>query len=94
MTQDTLHYEEEKHMPYITSFEHFGRAQGLLAGIETCLKLKFGADGLNPMPEIRALEDHETLKSILEAIESAASPDDLRRVWARGRRPKKGRRTR
>src|SRR5262249_36604305 len=46
-------YEEEKDMPYITSFEHFGRAQGLLEGIEVTLEVKFGEEGLKLIPEIR-----------------------------------------
>ena len=35
------------------------------------------------MPDLRELHDHELLSRILNAIETAASPDDLRRVWTR-----------
>jgi hypothetical protein len=80
-------------MPYITTPERFGMAKGLLKGIEVSLKLKFGPEGLELMPELRELQDHEVLEAVLEAIETAGSPDELRRIWARGRRPKKGRRT-
>jgi hypothetical protein len=84
--------EEEKRMPFMTTPERIGIKKGLLAGIEKCLKLRFGEEGLKLLPEIRELHDYEMLQAILETIETAASPDELRKVWARGRRPKKGRR--
>jgi hypothetical protein len=77
----SLCYPEEKRMPYITSVERFHRRKGLLLGIETCLKIKFGAEGLKLMPEIREIYDHEVLEKILQAMETAASPEELRRVW-------------
>jgi hypothetical protein len=86
-------FEEEKRMPYLTSIERRAQAKGLLAGIEVCLKLKFGDEGLELMPELRALQDHELLGAVLGAIQTAATPEELRRVWTRGRRPKKRRRT-
>ena len=67
-----------------------GLLEGILKGIEACLKLKFGAEGLELMPELREIQDHELLGKILDAIETAASPDELRRVWTRKRRSKKG----
>ena len=50
--------------------------------------MKFGAEGLALMPELREIRDHELLGRVLHRIETAASPDDLRRVWTRKRRPK------
>jgi hypothetical protein len=91
--EEFTQYQEEKNMPFIDIIERKGIEKGLLRGIEAMLKLKFGPDGLQLMPEIRALQDHEVLEAVLDAIESAASPDDLRRVWARRRRPKKGKRS-
>jgi hypothetical protein len=76
-------------MPFITIAERVGMEKGLLEGIETCLKLKFGAEGLELMPELRELQDHELLGAVLHAIPAAASPGDLRRVWTRRRRSKK-----
>jgi hypothetical protein len=84
-------YEEEKRMRYITSFERSGIRKGLLEGIELWLKAKFGEEGLRLMPELRELYDHEVLRSVLHAIETAATPDELRRVWTRRPRPKKAR---
>jgi hypothetical protein len=82
-------YEEEKHMPFITTPERIGREEGLseglsqgrLEGIEVCLKLKFGEEGLRLMPEIREIHDQEKLEAILQAIETVASPENLRRMW-------------
>jgi hypothetical protein len=80
---DTVNqYEEEKRVPYITTVERFGIIKGLLAGIERCLSIKFGPEGLKLMPEIRELDDHEVLQAVLDATETAASPEDLRKIWA------------
>jgi hypothetical protein len=75
-------YQEEKRMPYITSVERYHLRKGLLLGIEACLKIKFGQEGLKLMPEIREIYDHEVLEKALQAMETAASPEELRRVWA------------
>jgi hypothetical protein len=99
-------YQQEKAMPFIDIAERVGREkgleeglkkgreegrqEGLLAGIEACLKLKFGAEGLRLMPELRELKDPQRLRAVLEAIPGAASQEVLRRVWTRARGPKKG----
>ena len=92
--QEIYTYEEEKHMPYVTSAERFGREagleqglqqglqQGLWAGIELGLKLKFGADGLRCLPEILRITDVDLLRKIHQAIETANSLDALRRTWS------------
>ena len=77
-------------MPFMTTPERIGREEGLAEGrvegraegIELALKLKFGDAGLRLMPEIRAITDAAKLKEILLAIPAAATPEDLRRVWA------------
>ena len=95
--EEITRYQEEKRMPFITTPERIGREkgleEGLLKGLEAILKLKFGEAGLALMPEIRELQDHELLEAALEAVGEVSSPDELRRSWTRGRRPKKGRRT-
>jgi hypothetical protein len=73
----------------MTIFERVAMEQGLLQGIEECLHLKFGAEGLKLMPELRELQDHELLQAVLHGIRTAASPDDLRRLWTRKRRSRK-----
>jgi hypothetical protein len=79
-------------MPYISSVEKVSMQMGLLRGIEACLKLKFGAAGLELMPEIREIRDHQVLDKVLTRIEAVDSPAALRRVWTRKRRPKAAKR--
>jgi hypothetical protein len=80
--QEIHQYEEEKRMPFITTPERLAREECLLLGIELSLDLKFGAEGLKLLPEIRSLEDHEVFQAVLQAIRTAATPEELRRVWA------------
>ena len=87
--QEITTYQQEKRMPFMTIFERVGIEKGLLQGIEACLKMKFGDEGLKLMPELREIQDHVLLGKILHAIPTAASPDELRRVWTRKRRSKK-----
>jgi len=75
-------YQKATAFPYVSTPEIHGLSLGLSEGIEVSLKLKFGEPGLQLMPEIRALRDYEKLQTILHAIEAAASPEDLRRLWA------------
>jgi hypothetical protein len=86
-------FEKETGMPFITTPERIGMKRGLLKGIEVSLQLKFGAAGLELLPEIRELPSHELLEAVLDAIPTAASPQELRRVWTRGRRARKPRAT-
>jgi len=86
--------EKEKQMPYVTSFERLGREagleegrqeglkQGLLSGIELALKLRFGAEGLSLVPEIQQIAEVDSLRAVHQAIEFAANPDELRRIWS------------
>jgi hypothetical protein len=81
-------YQQEKRMPFIDFVERRGLEKGLLEGIEKCLKMRFGDEGLELLPELRELRDHELLRKILARIDTAVSPDDLRRIWTRKRRSK------
>jgi hypothetical protein len=73
---------EDKRMPFMTTPERLGLEKGLLRGIEWCLKVKFGAAGLQLLPEIRTLRDESKLEAVFQAIDQAASLDEVRRVWA------------
>lgn len=79
--EELEHIEKEKRMPYVTSVERLGIKKGLLEGIEPCLRMKFGAEFLRILPEIRAIEDVEVLRAVLRAIESATTVDELRQIW-------------
>jgi hypothetical protein len=77
---DVFQYEEAKGMPFITSVERDGIIAGLLQGIEVRLAIKFGAEGLKLLPEIRKIQDHEKLAAILHTIKAAATPEEVRRA--------------
>jgi hypothetical protein len=62
--------------------------KGLLEGIEVRLRMTFGAEGLELMPELRQIRDHELLRKALNRVDTAAGPNDLRRVRTRKRRSK------
>jgi hypothetical protein len=81
--------EKEKQMPYITSFEQMameegearGEARGLKNGIALALRLKFGQASLQILDEIQQIDDFQVLRKITQAIESAATLNDVRNVW-------------
>ena len=58
-----------------------GIQQGLLKAIELGLKLKFGIEGLKLYPEIKKIKDVDVLEAISEAIESAQSIEDIRKIY-------------
>jgi hypothetical protein len=74
--------QEEKRMPYVTSIERLGRREGMREGIEVLLRVRFGDEGVKLMPEIREIHEEETLRAILKALETVASPDEVRRLWS------------
>jgi hypothetical protein len=78
-------YEEQKRMPYVTSVERIGYErgvrQGLLAGLELGLELRFGAEGLRLLPEISNLTDLATLRAIHEGLKVATTVDEVRRIY-------------
>jgi flagellar biosynthesis/type III secretory pathway protein FliH len=88
-----LSYEQEVHMPYITSIERKGIQQGLqqglqqgireglLAGIELGLELRFGDEGLGLFPEIRQIEEVEVLRAIHAGLKRVGSLDELRGIY-------------
>jgi hypothetical protein len=81
-------YQQEKSMPFISIAERMTLVKGLLEGIEVALDVKFGAEGLELMPDLREIRDPELLRKVLAGIKAAESPEDVRRVWTRKRRPK------
>jgi hypothetical protein len=81
-------FQQEKRMPFMNTFDRAVLRDGLLRGIEALLEVRFGTAGLELMPEIRQIHDHVVLDKVLTKIKTAASLDDVRRVWTRKRRPK------
>lgn len=68
-------------MRYVTSFERIARREELLKSIPVCLRLKFGSLGQTLLPEIEQIEDGRLLETILEAIETANTVEELRQVY-------------
>jgi hypothetical protein len=91
--QEVQRYEEANKMEYITSVERIGmrkgmqqgleqgKREGLLRAIRLGLDLKFGAAGLPLLSEINKIDDIVLLESIIDAIRTANSPDELRSVY-------------
>lgn len=87
--QEVIHLEEERRMPYITSVERIGiqkgrvqgMREGLLAGIELGLNLKFGTEGLELLAEISSLEDVEQLRAILTGLKTLNTLSELRQIY-------------
>jgi len=82
--QDLDKIQEERSMPYITSTERIWRGEGICLGIEALLDVRFGEEGLKLMPEIRAIHEDEKLEAILQAVKTATSLEDVRRIWSPG----------
>ena len=80
--QEVDKIQEERHMPFVTSIERVCLCEGLRMGIESLLRVRFGDEGLQLMPEIHEIYEEEKLQAILKALETAASPDEVRRLWA------------
>ena len=80
--RDIAHFQEERKMPFITTPQWVGRCEGMREGIQLGLKLRFGEEGLKLMPEIEEIHEDEKLREILKALETAASPEEVRRLWS------------
>ncbi|MBW4668163.1 MAG: hypothetical protein KME60_12265 [Cyanomargarita calcarea GSE-NOS-MK-12-04C] len=68
-------------MKYVTSFERLAKKEALLKGISLGLRLKFGERGQDLLPEIEVIEDVNTLDTILEAIETTTTIEELRQIY-------------
>ncbi len=78
---------KEKNMPFITTPERYGRMEGLAKGriqaIEAVLTVRFPDTAEDVLPEIRQILDADQLKKILDAAKTVASPQELRKLWAK-----------
>lgn len=69
-------------MPFITSVEELAHRKSIMEGLEVALEVKYGPAGSALLPEIQQITDVEKLKSILQAIRTVATPEELRKLWA------------
>jgi hypothetical protein len=84
--REVIQLQEDRRMPYITSIERLatrkGIKQGLLEAIELGLRLKFGDEGLEILPEISDIEDVEQLKAIIGGLLTRVNTlDELRQLY-------------
>jgi hypothetical protein len=87
-SEEVVRYQEERRMPFINTFEELalerGRAEAFTKGIEKLLRVRFRSAASQLMDEIRQIHDYAKLEKILDAAETATTPDELRRLWADG----------
>ena len=86
-------YEEDKKMPYITSVEQRGiekgkkegkvegKKEGILELIEVTLEIKFGAEGLEILPEISQIQDLDVLRAVVTGIKTKNTLEELRQIY-------------
>ncbi|MCI0740535.1 MAG: hypothetical protein L0Y72_15920 [Gemmataceae bacterium] len=79
-------YEEERKMPYITSFERLakeegreeGREEGFLEAIEMDLETKFGSSGRKLLPKVRTLGSLDALRRFARFLKRAKNIEQVR----------------
>ncbi|MBW4567739.1 MAG: Rpn family recombination-promoting nuclease/putative transposase [Tolypothrix carrinoi HA7290-LM1] len=67
--------------PWYQEILQQGETRGLLSGIELGLELKFGAEGLQLMPEISQITDLDVLKTIREGLRTMNSLEEIRQIY-------------
>ena len=67
--------------PWYQEILNKGLQQGLLSAIELGLELKFGAEGLELMPEISQIQDVDILRAIREGLRTINNLDELRQIY-------------
>jgi hypothetical protein len=78
--EEVHRYEEEKKMPFVSTPERYGIRKGILLAIEDLLRAKFGAEGIQLLPEISALGDADNYLALHRLIFRAATLDEVRRA--------------
>ncbi|MGB6301877.1 MAG: cytosolic protein [Rivularia sp. (in: cyanobacteria)] len=83
--QEYSSFEESKRMQYVTSVERIGiekgTRKGLLQGIDTCLQLKFNTMHQELLEEISQIQDNEQLETILTALKTVNTVEELRKIY-------------
>ena len=67
--------------PWYQEIKREGKREALLSGIALGLELKFGADGLLLLPEIRRIEAVGKLEMIQAAIRTVQTLEELRQIY-------------
>ena len=90
--REVIQLQEERRMPYITSIERIGIQKGieqslqqmrqiLWESIELGLRLKFGDEGLEILPEISEIQDVEQLRAIHRGLLTVNTLSELRQLY-------------
>jgi hypothetical protein len=79
--QEVAEIQKERKMPFVTTPERVGRREGMRIGIRSLLKVKFGDEGLQMMPEIENIHYEDQLQAVLDTLETAKTLDEVRRLW-------------
>jgi hypothetical protein len=88
---EIAHWEEERHMPYVTSVDRLAIAEGmakerleeLQENIATLLESRFGTPGKRLTSRVRKINDLAQLRSIFQAIIKADSVAEARQALPR-----------
>ncbi len=80
--EELRHYQEEQTVPFVTSFERYGMRQGMLVMIEDLLRAKFGEEGVQLLPEIKALGDADKFRALHGTIFKADTLAEVRQACA------------
>jgi hypothetical protein len=99
VARETEGLGEAKHMPYITSWERMGMekgmdkgleigreeglAKGLLEAIASGLEIRFGAEGRKLLPRARKVKDIARLRRLRDALFTAESIQEVKRILPR-----------
>ncbi len=89
--QEIHDYAKEKQMPYVSSFERLAREEGRQEGrreelvemIALVLSRKFGEEGAQHLPAIRAITDVDQLHAIRDALLLDQSLAEIRQLLPR-----------
>ena len=85
--QEMQQYEKEKHVPYLTSVERRDEkreTRGVTQRhtVTSCLKVRFGAQGLELLPSGPVGGGRGPVEAILTAVETATDLDEIRPLCA------------
>ena len=91
VARETEGLGEAKRMPYITSWEQIAMEKGmekgmekeLLEAIESGLEIRFGAEGRKLLPRARKVKDIARLRRLHDALFTAESIQDVKRLLPR-----------
>ncbi len=86
---DVQHYQEEMAVPFVTTPERIGIKRVQLTMLEKLLRHNFGEEGVQLLPEIKALEDIDKYLAVYLVLVEATDLAEVRRAIATAAAPPK-----